>query len=178
MIRIISVAILAAALLPAAPPAGPASLQSAVMKLEKSIDARFTKLTPEEPFDLLGATRGVYIEGYGVVFTTELSLITTPSVTPFRPVISKEEVIQLHRAKLRRLPLLRQIMREALVFTASSLEGMPPNEQVTVAVRIFYYSWEDKTGLPSQIIMQAPRSSLAGKAADARLEASIRVQEL
>ncbi len=34
-------------------------------------------------FDLLGTTRGVYLEGYGVVFSAELDLIVTPNLNPF-----------------------------------------------------------------------------------------------
>jgi hypothetical protein len=41
---------------------------------------------------------------------------------------------------------------------------LPPNEKVVVAVRLFYMDWEDKNGLPNQIVMTADRASaVAGK---------------
>jgi hypothetical protein len=51
-------------------------------------------------------------------------------------------------------------MREMLVASASSLENLPPSEQVVLAVSLFHYSWEDYTGIPNQIVMQAPRQQL------------------
>ena len=35
-----------------------------------------------DPIDMLGGTRGLYLAGYGTVFTTELSLIVTPGNLP------------------------------------------------------------------------------------------------
>jgi hypothetical protein len=44
--------------------------------------------------------------------------------------------------------LLKQQMREMLIASAASLENLPPNEQVVLAVSLFHYSWEDYSGLP------------------------------
>ena len=51
-------------------------------------------------------------------------------------------------------------MRELLATSAASLDALPPNEQIVVAVTLFYYSWEQKAGLPSQILMQASKGAL------------------
>ena len=35
-----------------------------------------------------------------------------------------------------------------------------PNEQIVFGVTLFYYNWEDTSGLPAQIVMQAERQKL------------------
>jgi len=149
--------------------------RDSIVKLEKTFDARVAKIATDVPFDLLGATRGVYLDGYGAVFTAELSLMVTPPLSPFRQTVTKEEIARLRARKLDRLGSLRQNMRDMLVAIASSLEVLPPNEQVVLGVTLFYYNWEDKTGLPAQIIMQGTKQKLLSGAAAA---AEIKTQEL
>ena len=73
-------------------------------------------------------------------------------------------------------------MQEALIATAASLDTVPSNEQVAVGVSLFYYKWEDTSGLPGQIVMQAERQKLldvqVGRTPRAALVSTIRVQEL
>lgn len=161
-------AVLLAAASTALPQQKQAVTREALAAVEKGFDGRIASLGQEEPFDLLGNTRGIYLEGFGVVFTTELSPIVTPSISPFRPTISKEMVERIHQKKLERIPLLKQAMREMLVSSAAALGALPANEQIALGVTLLYYSWEDRSGLPSQIVMQALKSTKA---------AAIRLQE-
>jgi hypothetical protein len=174
-------AALLAAALPAMPAEKPAVTRAALAALETSFDGRVASLGQEEPFDLLGGTRGIYLEGFGVVFTTELSPIVTPTISPFRPTISKEMTEKIHQKKLERIPLLKQAMREMLVSAAAALEALPAGEQIAVGVTLLYYSWEDRSGLPSQILMQAPKRRLLdlrpGESVEAPLAAAIRLRE-
>ena len=55
--------------------------------LEKSFDTRLEKASAD-PMVILGATRGLYVEGYGAIFTTELDLIQTPNMMFMRSSIS------------------------------------------------------------------------------------------
>jgi hypothetical protein len=145
-----------------APPASHARVtRAALASVEKNFDGRFYTL---EAFDLLGATRGVYLEGYGAVFSTELNLIVSPNLSPFHQSFTKIEIARIHDRKVQRLPLLKQKMREMLMASAASLENLPPSEQVVLAVTLFHYSWEDYTGLPTQIVMQAERQKLLSNA--------------
>jgi hypothetical protein len=175
-------AVLLAAASTALPQQKQAVTREALAAVEKSFDGRLAQLGQAEPFDLLGNTRGIYLEGFGVVFTTELSPIVTPTISPFRPSIPKEVVEKIHQKKLERIPLLKQAMREMLVSAAAALGTLPANEQVAVGVTLLYYSWEDRSGLPSQIVMQAPKSRLSdlrpGQSAEAPLAAAIRLLEL
>ena len=174
-------AALLAAFLPAYPQQKPKVSREALAAVERSFDSQLSQLDKTDPVDLLGNTRGVYLDGYGVVFTTEVSLIITPGLTPFRTQISKAEADSVHQRKLAKLPALKRLMREMLVSSAASLDFVPANQQVVVGVTLFYYSWEDKTGLPGQILLRAPRSSLLdyrlGKTPGTSLDAAIRTEE-
>jgi len=156
------VGLLALAGIQAAQPSKPRVTRGSLAPLESTFDVRISRAGQEDPFDLLGNTRGVYLDGYGVVFTTELNLIVTPPITPFRPQVSKEEIERIHQRKVAKLQVLKKAMREMLASSAAAIDGLPPNEQVVIAVTLFYYSWEDREGLPSQILLQAPKSVLVG----------------
>lgn len=156
----------------AAPTSHPRVTRAALAGVEKSCDGQLAYTA--DAFDLLGPTRGVYLEGYGAVFSTELNLILSPNLSPFHQSFSKMEIAGIHDRKVQRLPLLKRKMREMLMASAASLETMPPGEQVVVAVSLFHYSWEDYSGLPSQIVMQAERQKLLSSATR---EAAIRTVE-
>src|SRR5688572_4414092 len=87
--------------------------------MEKEFDQRLLKPV-ENPFHVLGTTRGLYVEGFGAVLTTELNLVVGPTISPFRPELTKQEVAALKQRKLERLPILKEIMRSTLVSFAWS----------------------------------------------------------
>ncbi len=168
--------LIAAAMLPAMQPSKPRIARASLASLEKGFDGRIARPGSPDPYDPLGNTRGVYLDGYGVVFTTELNLVYTPPMTPFRPALSKEDIENLYRKKQAKLAVLKQTMRDMLVSSASALDALPPGEQVVVAVTLFYYNWEQRGALPSQIVMQAPKSALL-KGAGPELDAALHVEE-
>jgi len=150
-----------------------------IAAMEKGLDSEFTHLWPGEPFLLLGATRGVYLDGYGAVFTAELNLVTGPVLTPMNPVPTKQMIDRQRQLKLERLPRLRDAMRGVLARTASSLDMLPKDQQVVLAVTLARYRWEDVTGMPSHIIMQGRRGDLvqANGASPAELAQVVKTQE-
>ena len=161
---------------------GPRVGYAAIRAMEQSVDRRVMTLSTDTPFDLLGNTRGVYLGGYGAVFTTEVNLLVTNNISPFLQTIPKEYVAKVHTQKLQRVPLLKRSMQDALVATAASLDNVPAGENIVLGVTLFYYNWENTSGLPAQIVMQAQRQKLLdvqlGRASRASLDAVIRVQEL
>jgi hypothetical protein len=161
---------------------GPRVGYAAIRAMEQSFDKRVLTLGTEAPFDLLGNTRGVYLGGYGAVFTSEVNLLITNNISPFLQTIPKEYVVKVHAQKLQRVPLLKRSMQDAMVATASSLDNVPPGENIVLGVTLFYYNWENTSGLPAQIVMQAQRQKLLdvqlGRASRASLDSVIRVQEL
>lgn len=132
--------------------------------LEKRFDGKFSSVGGmNDPMDLLGTTRGIYLDGYGAVFTAELSLIVTPDINPFRPTISDQLKQQVHQRKSARVPMLKQAMQEMLKTAALTLIQVPDNQQIVFAVRLDYLKWEDTMGLPGLVVIKADRkSALAG----------------
>ena len=135
----------------------------AIPKLEAGFEDSIKALDPKDPFVLLGACSGIYVKGYGVVFTTPLDLISTPRVTPFAQVISKAQADRVREQKLAHIPMLRVALRNSLMEAARTLASLPENEKIVVAARIFYLDWESRAGMPSQIVFRATRqAALAG----------------
>jgi hypothetical protein len=167
--------------LPATLSQSPPVTRAAFAGLEKKLDRRILSLDVNDPYELLGTVRGVYLRGYGAVFTTELSLVPT-YVTPFDADLTPADFQRLHRKKLAKLVPLKAFMRQMMVETAAELDSVPAHEQIVLGVTLFYRSSEIKDGLPGQIVMQAPRQALldykAGRIQSGALDAAIRVQEL
>jgi hypothetical protein len=135
--------------------------QEMLWNLEHNFDQRLEAMDAKDPLDTWGwgGTRGLYIEGFGTVFTTELSLIVTPGITPFRLTISDELKLQVHQRKLNHLPPLEDLMKDLMKLSALTLSPLPDDQKIVFAVRARYQSWEDTKGLPAQILMTADKKS-------------------
>ncbi len=155
-------AVVAATYVPAsAANASPRVTRPMLVAMEKSLDSRVTRLSQDNPFVLLGPTRGIYLEGYGAVFTAEINLVSSPgALMMFRPQLTKEEIEQHRQRKLSRLPQLKEALRQALLDSAASLDTVPGEEQIVVVAMLSKYPWEDTAGLPQQIMMQASKKQL------------------
>ncbi len=164
-------AALPALLAGAAPQPGPAgrvslntndnrALRISLKTAEQAIDERIQQLMARAPFALLGTTRGVYLSGYGAVFTLEVNLVPVAGLSPFRPAYSPQEIRNLNRQKREKLSALKTGLRQLLMEEAPALPQVPPGEKVAIVVTLFNYNWEDTSGLPSQIVMQAARQTL------------------
>lgn len=155
--------------------------RAAIQRVEKSFNERIQTTDIKAPLQLLGVTRGIYLPGVGVVFSNEVNLMLTTTISPFQKTISKEYSSRVHTGKLERLSALKQSMRDMLVNSAPALDALPGNEQIALGVTLFYYSWEDTSGLPAQVVMQAPRQKLLdvqeGRVSRKELENIIKVQE-
>ncbi len=155
--------------------------RDAMATVEHSVDTAIRGLNPNEPYDLLGFTRGVYLPGYGAVLTAEVNLVTTV-LMPFQTQNSGASLARLRQKKIQRVPPMRELMRQALVDAAATLDPVPSNEQIVFALTLFYRSFEEREGLPRQIIMQAPKQALldfkANRLSKVQLDAAIQVREL
>lgn len=141
----------------------PAVSLMTMTELEKALDKKMSTVGGNQPVMLLGNARGLYLEDFGVVVTQEISLVQTPYPNPFRPPITSQETAQTHERKLARLPLAREAVREMWTLAAMKLSSLPDSEQIVVAERLLYQSWEDTKGLPGVIVVRATRKDgLAG----------------
>ena len=130
--------------------------------LERRFDAQLEGLVqdPNAPVDVLGPTRGIYIDNFGVVFTAEVSLVKTPELTPFLKEISKSMADRIHQQRVDRLPLLETAMQDMLHSMARTFLQIPNDQQVVLAVRLLYGSWENTAGMPAQIMLRATRAGV------------------
>lgn len=131
-----------------------------VQTVERSIDKSFERLYPGEPYLLLSYTQGVYLEGFGCVFTARLNLAEGPGINPFRRELPPEVRAALRQKKLDRLPGLRDAMKEMLRNAAATMDPLPAGERIVLAVSLFHTKDEDTAGLPTQILMQATKGAL------------------
>jgi hypothetical protein len=176
--RILVPSLLLAAVLGLTAATAPRVSRGTLAAMEKSLDERIVKLWSDNPYLLLGTTRGVYLEGYGAVFTAEVNLMANPS-SLMHAALSKDEIAAYHKKKLERVPVLKKALRDALVSTASSLDTVPPEDQVIIVAFLDHYPWEDLSGLPAQLTFQGQKKKLleAQGAGGAGLDAVIRVTE-
>jgi hypothetical protein len=133
--------------------------------VEKHLDLKIDQVGGPDRVNrvyVLGLARGLYLPGYGAVFTQEVDLIESPHPNPFRQQISPQEAAAVHTRKLTNLAALRKALRDMWAEAAALLPNMPENEQVVVAVRMLYQSWEDTSGLPSQIMVRGSRKAAPG----------------
>ena len=152
----------------------------AIAAMELGLDAKYAGLWPNDPLLLLGTTRGLYLDNYGAVFTTELNLVAAPPRTPMTPAVpNKPDIDRMHAEKINRVAALKTAMRGFLADTATSLDMVPADQQVVLAVTLARYPWEPTSKLPAHIVMQGRRSDLlqAKAAGPAALDQAIRVQE-
>jgi hypothetical protein len=133
--------------------------QGMLWNLEKVFDGRLEAADTKDPLDVWGATRGLYVEGVGAVFTTELSLIVTPGLYGLLPKIPDELKVQVHKRKLSHLPQLEDVMKDLMKVSALTLAPLPGDQKIVYAVRVRYLPWEDTSGLPAQILMTADKKA-------------------
>jgi hypothetical protein len=159
--RIASVVLLALCALPGGSMAdGPKVNRTMIQAMQHSFDSKLAGLWPQEPAEILGVSQGAYIQGYGAIFLGELNVAPTAGITPFHLTISADEIRRTHDKKLQRIGTIRNAMRAMLLDSARSLDSVPPDEQVAVGLSLFYWNWENREGLPGQIVMHAPRKAL------------------
>jgi hypothetical protein len=103
-------------------------------------------------------------------------------ITPFHPAMTGEKIKDLRQKKIQRLATVREFMRQQLVAAAVTLDPVPANEKIVFGVTLFYRAFEEREGLPGQIVMQAPKQTLldfkANRISKAQLDAAVQVQEL
>ena len=133
-----------------------------MVAVEKLLDSHYAKLWEDNDVAVLGPTRGIYLDGYGAVMTSEVNLVAGPTLLFMRGPLNKDEVEKFRQKKVSRVGDLRRAMRQALIDSATALDNVPPEEQIVVVALLSKYPWEDVKGLPRQIMMQAQRKALLG----------------
>jgi hypothetical protein len=179
--RILSLLLAAASILSAEPAITKPDVRDSLENVERAMSDRLRTNEALSTMYVLWRPRGAYLEGYGAVFTIELNLAPMGDISPFQKAYSTEQKRQLNVRKRQRLEDLAEQARQMLVDAAKQLSVVPENEKVALAVTLFHYNWEDVTDLPSQVVVQAPRSTLlagaAGKLSNAELKAQVQERQ-
>lgn len=155
----ITVLLLAAVSAMLAATAGPRVTRATLAAMEKSLDQRIQRLWDDTPYLLLGTTRGVYLDGYGAVFTAEINLVNNP-VSLMNTRLTKEDIAKVRQKKSERIPVLTKALSEAMVSMAGSLDTVPAEEQIAIVAFIDHYPWEDINGMPVQVTLHAQKKKL------------------
>ena len=143
-------------------PTAPRIPLDTIRNLERAFNDRLSGMAgADQPTELMGDTRGVQLEDYGVVFTTEVSLVITPGLMPGRPKIPPEMAARVKVQRVARMPLLKAAMMTMMSSMAAAFTQVPPSQQLVLVVRLYYGAWEDTTGMPAQVIMRATREAVA-----------------
>jgi hypothetical protein len=142
------------------------------------VEAGFKQKLQESEMEILALPRGIYVAGFGVVFTADASLCYTPIINPFQLKISDEVQTKIYQKKVKQVPVLRTDMQQILMMSSALLDTLPMSEQIVVGVTIGTQKWETTAGLPSQIIMQGQRAKLLeARSGRVAIDSVIKVQE-
>lgn len=150
-----------------------------LISVENAMDTSVSLSKTENPFLISGITRGVYLEGYGAVFTTEVNLIVVSGAQMmFKPITNKQDIAQHRQKKMARLPELKTAVKRAMVDAAVALKTLPEEERIVFVALLAKYPWEDVTGLPQQVMLQSTRKKLLeAKNNPAAVDTGIQVME-
>ena len=157
--RVAAVALMVLCALPSVAD-GPRVNRGMIEAMQHSLDNKLSGLWPQDPAEVLGLSQGTYIQGYGAIFLSEVNLAPTAGISPFHPTVSPDEIRRTHEKKMQRMAAIRAAMRAMLVDSARSLDSVPSDQQVAVGLSLFYWKWENRDGLPAQIVMHAQRKAL------------------
>ena len=175
----LSSVLLIAAAIGAAAATAPRVTRNVLKTVESSLDERIKGLWPDNPFTLVGNnTRGLYLDGYGAVFTVDVSPVVSYT-SLMHPSVTKEEVVKAHKERIEKIAQLKQTMRQAVADAAASLDPVPADDQITMIVYLAYHQWEDIGGTPGQLTFQGKKQALleARRAGGAALAQVVKVTE-
>lgn len=137
--------------------AGRAPARPELANAEHIIDNAIQRKWSEDPLVLIGGTRAFYVDGFGVVMTAELNLVIGPTINPFSGPLTPEMAVAHRKKKLDRLPQLRDLMATTLGQAKTWFPTLRDDEQVALGIQLYRYPWEDRTGIPSQIMWQTTK---------------------
>lgn len=88
-----------------------------------------------EPFAVLEKPKGVYLDGFGAVFSFEIDIATVKQVTLFSQTRATPD--EEKKVFAQRLPKLKEAMEKTLADHGDSLSAMGPEEQIALAAHLF-----------------------------------------
>jgi|SRR5579863_4572135 hypothetical protein len=150
--------------------------RAVIRSVENNLDERLSVIFPDVHASV--HPRGVYLDGYGAVFTLEMNT-ASDGVGLMSPNLTPQMKVQVKQKKIERVPQLQKALTQALVDAAASLDSVPLDEQVVIEVNLLRYTWEDTPGYPAEMLVQSTRRKLLDvkRANGVGLDAAVRVTE-
>jgi hypothetical protein len=150
--------------------------RAVIRSVEISLDDRLSAMWPDVHASV--HPRGVYLDGYGAVFTVEMNT-ASDGVGLMSTILTPQMKVQVKQKKIDRMPQLQKALEQALVDVAASLDPVPLDEQVVIEVDLLRYTWEDGAGYPAELLVQGTRRKLLDvkRANGAGMDAAVRVTE-
>ena len=113
------------------------------------------------PFAVLQDAKGIYLPRFGVAFHMEINLVPMRTISPFdvRPY-TEEELRKTRETKLDRIRQLKDHLSDLLLQHGDDFAALSPEHNVAVVVHLFHLPSEQTQGLPSQLVIEAPRRAL------------------
>jgi len=142
---------------PASPLSGPPL--SEMEAVQKACDGAIRGYSLDAPIDHILPTHGIYVEGYGAVFVTDVNLVSLPPLFGFGG-IAPAEYKRIHDSKVKRLPEVRTLMIQMILGASKTLVHLTPDESILIQVNYYYMQREDRTGLPKSISVQGKKKDL------------------
>ena len=140
--------------------------RKALAGVESAMNDKFRNTVTPDTYDLLGTARGTYLDGYGVLFTIEMELVYVTPLSPFRPAYTSAEVASLRERKLKKVPVMKETLRNLMAGASNSLDNLPGNERISMEAILWHYSWEESRGVPQRLMMTAEKDKLLRALAD------------
>ena len=125
--------------------------------LNRNLQATF-----ENPFVLLQDVKGTYLPQFGVVFHMEANLhpLRILSMFDIKPY-TEEELRMVRESKLERIRQIKARVSDLLLEQGTELSALPAAQNVAVVVHLFNLPNEQTEGLPSQLVIEVSRNTLA-----------------
>jgi hypothetical protein len=148
--------------------------RAVIRSVEINLDERLSVIFPDVHASV--HPRGVYLDGYGAVFTLEMNT-ASDGVGLMSPNLTPQMKLQVKQKKIERMPQLQKALSQALLDAAASLDPVPLDENVVIEVDLLRYTWEDTPGYPAELLVQSTRRKLLDvkRANGVGLDAAVRV---
>ena len=141
------------------------SLAAEVQSVCLAGDRAIRTFALESQVEQLIPTHGVYAEGFGVVLLSDMNLVALSPLFGFAGPPSKEDIAKIHNAKLKKLTVVQDLLFGVLLSASKSLTHLAPDETILINVGLYNMEFEDRSGLPRAITLQAKKKDLLAAAA-------------
>lgn len=124
----------------------------------ESIMTTMLQQTFPDPFAVLEKPKGVYLEGFGDVFSFEVDIATVKRPNPFSSVRSTPE--EERRFFNEQFPRLKDVMIKTLAEHGDSLTTVEPDENIALVAQLFSSGFLSRPLTLKTVVVRTTRQNL------------------